>query len=105
MLKVAKISESKTCHRACLSITLILLTLKKLNLLRQKNGSAELKIYIKPLKDKNARLVIRYIKNWADSAEIELCSSHIILCGLTVNRSELSNFTYTQPLATILSEK
>jgi len=29
----------------------------------------ELKIYLKPLTDKNAQLVTRYIKNWADSAK------------------------------------
>ncbi len=58
----------------------------------------KLKNNLKPLTDKNAQLVTRYIKNWADSAVIELCSSHIILCGLTVNRSEMPNFSYTHPL-------
>jgi hypothetical protein len=60
----------------------------------------ELKNYLKPLKDKNAQLVTRYIKNWAVSAKFQVCSSHLTLCGLTVNRSVLPNFSYTQPLAT-----
>ena len=58
----------------------------------------ELKNYLKPLADKNAQLVTRYIKNWADSAKFEVCSSHLTLCGLTVNRSEMPNFSYTHPL-------
>ena len=33
----------------------------------------ELKNYLKPLKDKNAQLVTRYIKNWADSAKFKGC--------------------------------
>ena len=37
----------------------------------------ELKNYLKPLSDKNAQLVTRYIKNWADSAKIQVCSSHL----------------------------
>jgi len=37
--------------------TLSLPTLKKLNLLRQKNRMTELKNYLKPLIDKNAQLV------------------------------------------------
>jgi hypothetical protein len=40
----------------------------------------------------------RYIKNWADSAKFQVCSSHLTLCGLTVNRSVLPNFSYTHPL-------
>ena len=46
----------------------------------------------------NAQLLTRYIKNWADSTEIKGCSSHLALCGLTGNRSEMPNFSYTQPL-------
>ena len=53
---------------------------------------------LKPLTDKNAQLVTRYIKNWADSAKFQVCSSHLTLCGLTVNRSEMPNFSYTHPL-------
>lgn len=62
----------------------------------------ELKKNLKPLKDKNAQLVTRYIKNWADSAKFQVCSSHLTLCGLTVNRSVLPNFSYTHPLPAIL---
>lgn len=58
----------------------------------------ELIIYLKPLTDTNAQLVTRYIKNWADSVKYEVFSSHLILCGLTVNRSVMPNFSYTQPL-------
>ena len=57
-----------------------------------------LKNYLKPLTDKNAQLVTRYIKNWADSAKFQVCSSHLTLCGLTVIRSEMPNFSYTHPL-------
>jgi hypothetical protein len=53
---------------------------------------------LKPLTDKKAQLVTRYIKNWADSAKFQVCSSHLTLCGLTVNRSEMPNFSYTHPL-------
>jgi len=60
----------------------------------------ELKRHLKPLTDKNAQLVTRYIKNWADSTEFEVCSSHLTLYGLTVNRSEMPNFSYTHPLGT-----
>lgn len=65
----------------------------------------ELKIYLKPLTDKNAQLVTRYIKNWADSAKFQACSSHLTLCGLTVNRSEMPNFSYTHPLAVIVERQ
>jgi hypothetical protein len=58
----------------------------------------EFKIYLKPFTDKNAQLVTRYIKNWADSAKIQVCSSHLTLCGLIVNRSVMPNFSYTHPL-------
>lgn len=64
----------------------------------------ELKNYLKPLADKNAQLVTRYIKNWADSAKFEVFSSHLTLCGLTVNRSEMPNFSYTHPLANIVDK-
>ena len=64
----------------------------------------ELKNYLKPLTDKNAQLVTRYIKNWADSAKLQVCSSHLTLCGLTVNRSEMPNFSYTHPLAHIIKD-
>ena len=62
----------------------------------------ELKIYLKPLTDKNAQLVTRYIKNWADSAEFQVLSSHLTLFGLTGNRSEMPNFSYTHPLCFML---
>ena len=62
----------------------------------------EMKNYLKPLTDKNAQLVTRYIKNWAYSAKFQVCSSHLTLCGLTVNRSEMPNFSYTHPLAFIV---
>jgi len=55
---------------------------------------------LKPLIDKNTQLVTRYIKNWADSEEFQVCSSHLTLCGLTVNRTVMPNFSYTHPLAT-----
>ncbi len=61
-----------------------------------------LKIILKPLIGKNAQLVTRYIKNWADSAKYEVFSSHLTLCGLTAYRSVMPNFSYTNPLATIL---
>jgi len=32
---------------------------------------------------KTNETLTRYIKNWADSAEIELCNSHLTLCFLT----------------------
>jgi len=51
---------------------------------------------------KEGQLVTRYIKNWADSAKFEVYSSHLTLCGLTVNRSEMPNFSYTHPLAETL---
>ena len=34
----------------------------------------ELNNYLKPLTDKNAQLVTRYIKNWADSAKFQVRS-------------------------------
>jgi len=55
----------------------------------------ELENYLKPLNDKNAQLVTLYIKNWADSAIFQMYSPHLTLCGLTVNRSEMPNFSYT----------
>jgi len=65
----------------------------------------ELKNYLKPLTAKNAKLVTRYIKNWADSAKFQVCSSHLTLCGLTVKRSEMPNFSYTHPLCAILERQ
>ena len=62
----------------------------------------KLKNNLKPLTDKNAQLVTRYIKNWADSAKFQVCSSHLTLCGLTVNRSVLPNFSYTRPLCAMV---
>ena len=59
----------------------------------------ELEYYLKPLKDKNAQLVTRYIKNWADSAKFQVCSSHLILCSLTVKCSEMPASFLPQPLA------
>jgi len=64
----------------------------------------ELKNYLKPLTDKNAQLVTRYIKNWAVSAKFQVFSSRLTLCGLTVNRSEMPNFSYTHPLPAILTD-
>jgi hypothetical protein len=43
----------------------------------------------------------RYIKNWADTTKIQVRSSHLTLCGLTVNRSVMPNFSYTHPLGDI----
>jgi hypothetical protein len=51
-----------------------------------------------PLDRKEGQLVTRYIKNWADSAKFQVCSSHLTLCGLTVNHSVMPNFSYTQTL-------
>ena len=65
----------------------------------------ELEEHLKPLTYKNAQLVTRYIKNWADSAKYEVFSSHLILCSLTVKRSVMPNFSYTQPLTNILKGK
>ena len=64
----------------------------------------ELKNNLKPLTDKNAQLVTRYIKNWADSTKYEAFSSHLTLCVLIVNRSEMPNFSYTHPLAHIIKD-
>lgn len=44
---------------------------------------------------KEGQLVTRYIKNWADTSVIKHCSSHLVLCSLTGNRSEMPNFSYT----------
>ncbi len=46
--------------------------------------------------NKNCQCITRYIKNRADSAEIELRSLHLTLCSLTGNRSEMPNFSYTK---------
>ena len=58
----------------------------------------ELENYLKPLIDKNSQLVTRYIKNWAGCAKFQARSSHLLLCRLKGNRSELPNFSYTRPL-------
>ena len=50
------------------------------------------------LEKKEGQLVTRYIKNWADTTVIKHCSSHLVLCSLTGNRSEMPNFSYTHPL-------
>jgi len=56
--------------------------------------------------DRNeGQLVTRYIKNWADSAKFQVCSSHLTLCGLTVNRSEMPNFSYTHPLCVTFKDR
>jgi hypothetical protein len=57
------------------------------------------------LEKKEGQLVTRYIKNWADSAKFQVISSHLTLCGLTVNRSEMPNFSYTQPSSHLLYRK
>ena len=49
--------------------------------------------------------VTRYIKNWADNAKFQVHSSHLTMCGLTVNRSEMPNFSYTHPLGASRSAK
>ena len=50
---------------------------------------------------KTNETLTRYIKNWAVSANFKGYSSHLTLCRLTVNRSEMPNFSYTQPLGSI----
>ena len=64
-----------------------------------KDNAAKIKDRLR--NDKNGQLVTRYIKNWADSAKFQVCSSHLTLCGLTVIRSVLPNFSYTHPLGLI----
>jgi hypothetical protein len=66
------------------------------------NGMTEQTVNIKGMsfEKKEGQLVTRYIKNWAISAKFQVCSSHLTLCGLTVNRSVLPNFSYTHPLYT-----
>jgi len=94
-------AKAKTCHRACLFPNADFADTKKTKSYKDsENGMTELKNYLKPLADKNAQLVTRYIKNWAYSAKIQVHSSHFTLCGLTVNRSVLPNFSYTHPLWT-----
>jgi len=78
-------AKTKTCKKACLP-----------------KRTADRKDAAK-MKDKltgkiNNETLTRYIKNWADSAENKACSSHLTLCGLTGNRSEMPNFSYTHPL-------
>jgi len=50
------------------------------------------------LEKKEGQLVTRYIKNWADSTNFQVLSSHLAFCVLTVNRFEMPNFSYTHPL-------
>ena len=69
----------------------------------QKDNAAKIKDRLR--NDKNGQLVTRYIKNWADSAKFQVCSSHLTLCGLTVIRSVLPNFSYTHPLCVIIKEQ
>ena len=54
---------------------------------------------------KTNETLTRYIKNWAVSANFKGYSSHLTLCRLTVNRSEMPNFSYTQPLAARREDK
>jgi hypothetical protein len=92
-------AKAKTCHRACLFPNADFANTKKTKSFKYSEyGMTELKNYLKPLADKNAQLVTRYIKNWADTTKIPVRSSHLTLCGLTVNRSVMPNFSYTQPL-------
>lgn len=92
-------AQTKNCKRACLFATADFANTKKTKSFKViENGMTEMKNYLKPLTDKNAQLVTRYIKNWADSAKFQVCSSHLTLCGLTVNRSVMPNFSYTHPL-------
>ena len=92
-------AKAKTCHRACLFANADFADTKKTKSFNDReSGMAELKNYLKPLTVKNAQLVTRYIKNWANSAIFQVISSHLTLCGLTVNRSEMPNFSYTHPL-------
>ena len=92
-------AKAKTCHRACLFPNADFADTKKTKSFKDREkGMTKLKNNLKPLTDKNAQLVTRYIKNWADSAKFQVCSSHLTLCGLTVNRSEMPNFSYTHPL-------
>jgi len=91
-------AKAKTCHRAYLSANADFAGTKKTKSLKTKKGMTEFENFLKPLTDKNAQLVTRYIKNWTDSAKFQVCSSHLTLCGLTVNRSEMPNFSYTHPL-------
>ena len=59
----------------------------------------ELKKNLKPLKDKNAQLVTRYIKHLAESANFK-GGTFIKLCNRLIgNRFEMPNVSYTHPLA------
>lgn len=44
---------------------------------------------------KTNETLTRYIKNWEDSTKFEVYSTHLALCGLTGNRSEMPYFSYT----------
>jgi hypothetical protein len=74
-------AKAKTRQRASLFSTLFADTKKTKSFKDRKNGMTELKNYLKPLTDKNAQLVTKYIKNWADSAKFQVCSSHL-LCAV-----------------------
>jgi hypothetical protein len=65
--------------------------------LGQKDNAAKIKDRITEYN--NGQLVTRYIKNWADTTEFQVCSSHLTLCGLTVNCYVMPNFSYTHPLS------
>ncbi len=74
--------------------SLTLPTLKKLNLLKtRENGITELKNYLKPLKDKNAQLVIGTVYFISEIVVRKSCvsASNKHLCTLTVNRSQSLN--------------
>ena len=53
----------------------------------------------KYLKMNKAQLVTRYIKHLADSAEFKVGTSNKHCNGLTGNRFEMPNVSYTHPLA------
>jgi len=66
----------------------------------QKDNAAKIKDRI--TEDKNGQLVTRYIKNWAHTTVFQVYSSNLTLCGLTGNRFETPNFSYTHPLGASL---
>ena len=48
---------------------------------------------------KKTQLVTRYIKHLAESANIKVCTFNNLCNGLTGNRFEMLNVSYTHPLA------
>ena len=46
-----------------------------------------------------------FIKNWADSGKLGVCTSHLHLCNLTMNCSELPNFSYTHTLCAMVKNR